>query len=139
MFALPENATIEEVWSLFKNDRYPVTTLDPQILEAGHGHAVVRMKIGENHINGFGTVMGGVLFTLADFAFGIAANIGQPPTLTASGVIDFMAKAKGDELTVSCDLDKDGRTLCFATAHVRDGEGREVARLSFVGCRTARD
>lgn len=134
---LPEAATLDEIRAFFVHDRFPTTTCDPTVVEAGHGHAVVRMAITENHLNALDNLMGGVVFTLADFACAIASNVGQPPTVTASCAVDFMNVAKGSELIATCVVDKDGRSLCFATVWVRDDLGTSVARLSFVGSRRA--
>lgn len=135
MFALPENATLEEVRAFFERDRFPTTTCRPVIEEASHGHALVRMAIQDHHINGFGTLMGGVTFTIADYAFGIAANIGQPPTVSVGSSVDFIGVAQGEEILVACDVEKDGRSLCFAVARVVDDRGNLVARINFTGFR----
>lgn len=132
---LPEDATLDQVRDFFAHDRFPTTSCAPTILEASRGHAVVRMAITENHLNALDNLMGGVVFTLADFAFAIASNVGQAPTVSASCTVDFMGVAKGSELFATCDVEKGGRTMCFATAHVSDELGTNVARLSFVGCR----
>jgi acyl-CoA thioesterase len=42
--------------------------------EASSGYARVRMVIREDHLNGYGSVHGGALFTLADYAFAAACN-----------------------------------------------------------------
>lgn len=45
-----------------------------ELLEARAGEAVVTMQIQPFHFNGAGTVHGGAIFTLADFAFAVASN-----------------------------------------------------------------
>lgn len=45
-----------------------------EILAVEPGYAKVHMPIKEFHLNGASIVHGGAIFTLADFAFGIAAN-----------------------------------------------------------------
>lgn len=45
-----------------------------EVAEVSPGYAKVRMPIQEYHLNGVGAVHGGALFTLADFAFAVAAN-----------------------------------------------------------------
>lgn len=45
-----------------------------ELIEAGPGRARVRMAIQPFHLNGAGTVHGGAIFTLADFAFAVASN-----------------------------------------------------------------
>ncbi|MBF0452242.1 MAG: PaaI family thioesterase [Candidatus Magnetomorum sp.] len=44
------------------------------MMDASPGYARVKMDIQPYHLNGVGIVHGGAIFTLADFAFAIAAN-----------------------------------------------------------------
>ncbi len=43
--------------------------------EASDQGVVCSLKLGPDHLNAGGTVQGGVVFTLADFAFAIACNL----------------------------------------------------------------
>ena len=43
------------------------------------GHSVCEMPIEDIHRNAMGNIMGGAIFTLADFALAIAGNVSQPP------------------------------------------------------------
>ena len=45
-----------------------------ELLEVSEGYAKLKLDLTENHRNSFGTVHGGVIFTLADAAFAVAAN-----------------------------------------------------------------
>ena len=45
-----------------------------ELVDAEIGRAVVRMRVGPQHINFNGTCHGGALFSLADCAFGISSN-----------------------------------------------------------------
>ena len=45
-----------------------------ELLAAKPGWARVKMEIQDYHFNGAGTVHGGAIFTLADFAFAVASN-----------------------------------------------------------------
>ena len=45
-----------------------------KLVDAGPGWAKAGMKIEPSHFNGAGTVHGGAIFTLADFAFAVASN-----------------------------------------------------------------
>jgi acyl-CoA thioesterase len=45
-----------------------------ELVEAGEGRALASMKIEPYHFNAAGTVHGGAIFTLADFAFAVASN-----------------------------------------------------------------
>ncbi len=45
-----------------------------ELLEVSPGYARVKLELSKKHHNSFGTAHGGVIFTLADAAFAIAAN-----------------------------------------------------------------
>jgi acyl-CoA thioesterase len=45
-----------------------------ELVDVGPGWAKASMKIEPFHFNGAGTVHGGAIFTLADFAFAVASN-----------------------------------------------------------------
>ena len=45
-----------------------------ELLEVSQGYARLKLELMEKHCNSFGTAHGGVIFTLADAAFAIAAN-----------------------------------------------------------------
>ena len=132
---VPADASLAEVERVFSQDRYAATSLAPAIEEARCGFARVSMDVADNHLNGMGSLMGGVSFTLADYAFAIASNIGQSPTVTASSTIDFMGTPKDGRLIAECEMEKSGCSLCFATVHVTDGLGNAVARVSITGFR----
>jgi acyl-CoA thioesterase len=55
-------------------------SLGMELLAAGDGTAVVRMRITEQMVNGHAIAHGGYLFTLADTAFGCACNSYGPST-----------------------------------------------------------
>jgi len=45
-----------------------------EIVDADIGYAKTKMNVQPYHLNGVGIVHGGAIFTLADFAFAVAAN-----------------------------------------------------------------
>ena len=53
-----------------------VRLLGIEIAAAAPGRATTRVTIGERHLNFFGAAHGGLVFSLADTAFGVAANTG---------------------------------------------------------------
>jgi acyl-CoA thioesterase len=57
----------------FRNDAFAVAA-GVELVEAARGYARARMEILPVHLNGGGVCQGGALFTLADFAFAVAAN-----------------------------------------------------------------
>lgn len=127
---LDQNSSIEQVRSYFAHDLFATEACGCRVLEAARGHAVCEFSIQDIHRNAQGGVMGGAIFTLADFALAIACNIGEQPTVSVSNSIEFMSAAKGVRLIATCDADKSGRSLGFYTVDVRDELGTPVARMT---------
>ena len=65
----PSKETVE----LFQNDRF-ATENGAVIEEVDDHYAKCSLKIENRHRNAMGAVMGGVYFTLADFALAVASN-----------------------------------------------------------------
>ena len=126
---LDESCPIEEVRTLFANDRFATEACGCRVVEARRGYAVCEFDIADIHRNAQGGIMGGAIFTLADFALAIACNIGEEPTVAVSNSIEFMSAAKGAKLIATCEADKSGRSLGFYTVKVEDDLGAFVARM----------
>lgn len=127
---LSENCTIDEVRDVFSHDRFATEACGCRVVEAARGHAVCEFDLDDIHRNAQGGVMGGAIFTLADFALAIACNVGENPTVAVSNAIEFMSAAKGKRLIATCDVDKSGRSLGFYTVHVVDDMGTNVAKMT---------
>jgi acyl-CoA thioesterase len=126
---LPENPTLEEVRDFFTHDTFAART-GCTILEASAGHSMVELILNETHRNAVGGVMGGVIFTMADFAVAIASNIGNPPTVSVSMTVDFMNATRGNVLVATCDVEKQGSRLGFYTVTITDDTARHIARVT---------
>lgn len=57
------------------------------------GHSRFAMTVREELTNTFGVGHGGIVFTLADMAFGFTCNAGGERAMTASAAIDYLAPA----------------------------------------------
>ena len=132
---IDENCPLEDVRALFGNDRFATEACGCRVVEAARGHAVCAFDIAPVHLNAQGNVMGGALFTLADFALAIACNIGENPTVAACNSIQYMSTAKGKTLIATCDVDKSGRSLGFYTVDIADELGTTVAKMTATCCR----
>ncbi len=77
--------TLEE---FLKKDKYAELT-GIKLLEVSEGRARAMLEINEKHLNGFGTVHGGAIFTLADFAFGAASNSHGTAAVAINSSISF--------------------------------------------------
>lgn len=127
---LDENCPIEEVRTLFANDRFATEACGCRVVEASRGHAVCEFDIADIHRNAQGGVMGGAIFTLADFALAIGCNMGEAPTVSVNNSIQYHSAAKGSKLIATCNVDKSGRSLGFYTVDVTDELGTSVARMT---------
>jgi phenylacetic acid degradation protein PaaD len=64
---------IERVKRLSARDRLPAM-LGIECVDAGPGRAMVRVRVRDHHLNSHGMCHGGLIFTVADTAFGLASN-----------------------------------------------------------------
>ncbi len=105
------------------------------------GHRLVRwepdyaemiLDLGPQHENRNGAVHGGVLATLVDTACGFSGCWSPPgqsrAAVTLSLATSFLAPARSGRLTAIGRRIGGGRSIFFATAEIRDGEGTLLAR-----------
>ena len=121
---------IDEAREYFACDRFATEngiTLD----ELDGEHAVTSLTLEARHRNAFGGVMGGAIFTLADFAFAALTNGRGKVTVAQQVSINYLSAAKGTKLTATARYRKDGRSSCVVNVDVVDDTGREIAQ--FVG------
>lgn len=130
MALIDENASLEEVQAVFRNDRFATDACGCRVVEAARGHAVCEFDITPGHHNEKGGVMGGAIFTVADLAFAVASNVGEDVTVSVASSIEFMSAARGERLIATADVDKNGRTLAFYNCLVTDELGTPVARVT---------
>ena len=126
--------TIEELRKFFEADRF-AAELGAVITECGEGGATVEMDVGPRHLNAAGTVQGGALFTLADFAFAVAANAGGVLTVSLQNSISFLRAAKPGRLTARAERVSETRRTCCYDVSVTDEAGNLTARMSVTGYR----
>lgn len=70
-----------------------------ELVSAGQGAAVARLRVTADMVNGHGMTHGGYVFLLADTAFALACNTHGPVTVAAGADITFLRPtAEGDEL-----------------------------------------
>ena len=123
---------IEDARAYFQGDRFAVengVTLD----ELGEGFSVCSMKLSEHHKNANDSVMGGAVYTLADFAFATAANNRHHPTVTQQVSANYFSSSRGTCLTARAVCRKDGRNSCVYNIDVTDDLGQEIAQFTATG------
>lgn len=75
--------------------------LGMELLNAGDGTALVRMRVGQAMVNGHGIAHGGYVFLLADTAFACASNSRGGVAVAAGADITFVAPARAGDLLVA--------------------------------------
>ena len=126
--------TLAEVRKFFEGDRF-ATENGALIEEIGDHRAVCSLSITDSHRNAMGAVMGGVYFTLADFAFAVAANWQNLGCVSLRSDISFLGGAKDDRLIAEAVCVKDGRSTSLYRIDVRDGAGNLCATVNATGYR----
>ena len=107
------------------------------IEEATPEHSRVVMPSGPNVTNGMGMAHGGAVYSLADIAFGAAANCGEATgTVTMSSSVQFLSPGKNWPLTAEAFLIRGGKHVVTYSVSVRDAAGALVANATFQGFRT---
>jgi acyl-CoA thioesterase len=73
-----------------------------EAVDGGHGRATVTLKVRREHLNFHGTCHGGVIFALADTAFGLASNSHGSVSAGIDAHITYqVAVQAGDVLTAT--------------------------------------
>jgi len=127
-----ENQYEKAIRNFFKGDKY-VELSSIEIERVNDAEAVVKAKIGKEHLNANGSVQGGMLYTLADFAFALLGNYLHPYTVTQSGQISYLRPAICDELIATArELERAGHTS-VSDVVITDDNGKTVCVCRFSG------
>ncbi|NPV58322.1 MAG: PaaI family thioesterase [Actinobacteria bacterium] len=118
----------EEVRGIIAADAY-AARIGAELVEIRPGWAKVAMRLDKEHLNFMGMVHGGVMFSLADVAFGAAANSFGTKAMALSVNVDFLAAPRVEgEMTAEVSLvARAGKMGCY-DMEVKDAEGTLVAR-----------
>lgn len=123
-------SSIEEAREFFKNDKFAMNSgvkldkLDDDSCECS-------LMINDGHKNAVGGVMGGVMFTLADFAFAVLSNQLHSPTVAQQVNINYLSAPKGEKLIAKAICKKNGRCSSIINVDVVDDTGRDI--VQFIG------
>ena len=121
--------TLEESKAFFARDRFAALT-EIEILEVDDFYAKCRMKIQEKHLNGDNHVMGGAIFTLADYCYAVASD---SVAVSLSSEINYLSSSKGTELIAEARMLKDGRSTVFYEVRITDDLGKNIAFVTMTG------
>ncbi|MBE5832661.1 MAG: PaaI family thioesterase [Butyrivibrio sp.] len=131
--------SLQEAREEFSKDLYATKLSGIEIDKIGEDYALCSMKLTDDHRNAYGGVMGGAIYTLADFAFAVASNFDkEKATVSLVGQASFMAATKGQILYAEARLIKDGRSNCFYEVTLRDEFDKTIAVVNFTGAHVDR-
>ncbi len=119
----------------FAGDNFALEATGIVIEEVDIGYAKCRLDIKDKHLNARNFVMGGAIFTLADFTMAVAANAGRPNTVSLNLDISYIRPGTPPTLFAVAKCVKDGKNVAFYQVEVTDSEGKTVATVSGSGYR----
>lgn len=127
---MSEFASIEEARAYFAGDLFAMQA-GVQLDEMWDEGCVCSMPVSDMHKNAAGGVMGGAIFTLADFAFAVASNNMHRTTVAQQVSVNFLSGTRGSRLIARAQCKKDGKTTCVYNIDIVDNLGRDIAQ--FIG------
>lgn len=98
-------AAVKAVAALYAVDAN-AHSLGIELVSAGPGTACVRATVRETMTNAHGLCHGGVIFSIADTAFGYACNSRGGTNLAAHAAIDFLAPGRVGDVLVATAREK---------------------------------
>lgn len=120
---------------LNKTDRFAANA-GCQITEVDEHHAVARMTVTQQHLNGGNVCQGGALFTLADLAIAALMNCRGQLTFGINNNIMFISSAReGDELTAEAVNVCDHHKIPTVEVRVTNQDGRLICHVTGIGYR----
>ncbi len=102
-----------------------------ELVSAGEGHAVLRLRVRSRHKQVHGVVHGGIIASLADTAGGFASYMSVPPGTRIATVemkINFLEPVDQGTLTAEARVLRRGKTFAVADCDVRSAEGKLMAK-----------
>ena len=98
-----------------------------ELLEAAGGSSKARLAIEKRHLNGIGTVHGGVLFTLADYAFAAACNSHGTVAVAINCSISYVKAVQSGVLIATARETSLGGRIGTYSIDITDDKGALIA------------
>lgn len=116
----------EKVNRIFSKDKFALAS-GITLISIGDGEASASVNVEEKHYNGVGIVQGGLIFTLADFAFAAASNSRGRTAVAVRCDISYIKPVKGGTLTASAKEVSCGNKISNYRVKINDCTGDLVA------------
>ncbi len=117
---------LASIQHFFKNDRF-AERANVELVSVSPGHARAKMTLHPHHLNGYGTVQGGAIFTLADYAFAAASNSHGTVAVAINVSITYMKASQTGTLWAEAREISKNFKLGSYTVEVKDDAGEMVA------------
>lgn len=106
-----------------------------EIIEVKVGYALLKLRITKKHLNGIGMVQSGAIFTLADYAFGVAANADGSTAVGIHASISYFKTPNGKTIYAEAMEESTNKKMCGYKVFIKDEDGSLVASFSGWGYR----
>ena len=116
----------------FLRDRF-ATNNGIELVECRPGYSKVQLKVEDRHLNGADVVHGGVLFTMADFAFAAAVNSYGNVTLSINAYISYFKASTEGILTAECNEISRSNRLTSCEINIYDESRQLLANFRGTG------
>lgn len=126
---------LDRVREFFKGDRYAMAT-GAVIDEIDDHYAKCSLVITDLHKNAMGGVMGGVYFTLADFAFAVASNWQSPGIVGLNMDVSYIGVPKSGKLIAEAKMVKESKHIATYQVEIRDDLGNITTIVQCLGFNT---
>lgn len=124
---------LERARKVFMKAPFPTELVGCEIEAVASGYARCTLKLRPEHNNALGLPMGGVIFTLADFAFGVASNFDRDVFVSTAADVHFIAPAKGQTLIAEAKEIRCGRRTCLFSVEITDETGSLLSYMTING------
>ncbi|MEA2061080.1 MAG: PaaI family thioesterase [Thermodesulfobacteriota bacterium] len=117
-----------------KNDKF-AAFVGIRLVKVSPGYALTELELNENHLNGVNMVQGGVIFTLADYAFAAACNAAGCPTIGLSTTISYYRPPTGRKIKAEAKEISVEKKISGYQVNVMDEDNTVVAAFTGLGYR----
>ena len=120
----------EIIETLFARDAV-AKAMGMALVDCGEGRATIALEVRQEHLNFNATCHGGIIFTLADMTFGLAANSHGLVAPAISANISYHASVReSDRLTASASEISRSKRLASYVVEVVRRDGRKIATFT---------
>jgi acyl-CoA thioesterase len=118
-----------EMYDFFRSDPY-AKKLNMKLLELKEGYAKTSIKVTEDMLNFHGSAHGGLIFSLADYAFAVASNSHGSIAVGLNIHMSYLAPANvNDELICVAEEKKRTTKIAVYELSIKNNTGELIATM----------